>query len=243
MSTILTSSQQPNIVPPDERLCPICHGLGHVYKAGELGQAIPCPTNCNAADNRDRLSRLSHLDDSRLNWYLRGATFHNSIRPQIDELINTVYDDEPAGFWYIHGPNGCGKTYILAATVNEAIRQLRSGIYMTTSQLLEEIRKTYGSDDADAEGKLLRAIRATTVLCLDEFGRERATDFATEKLFQILNQRYEAAHFYKMPNQAKLTLIASNTPEEATDAWFRSRLTDNNSHVLNMARLPDRRGK
>ena len=238
------NDEAPAILPPDERLCRVCWGLGYISPSfiNNIPQrAIPCTARCNSAENRLNLRRLSRIEGERQNWSLRKAAFPSQLKATIAELVKIIYSVEPAGFWYIHGPNGCGKTYIITAAVNEALRQQRSGIYTTSLELLNALRQQIAKKVPEGENKYLESFKRTTVVALDEYGRHRDSEYSAEILFNILDHRYQAAHNYHETFPAKLTLIASNLPPSETEPWLQSRLKDKNSFILDMSKLPDRR--
>jgi DNA replication protein DnaC len=238
--------KQRKLEPPDERLCPTCYGYGYIIQENEdpdlLGKAVSCPTNCNVSESRLRLRNFSQVDGKQQKWRLKGSSFPPNIVPAIQELVDILYSELPAGFWYVHGPNGVGKSYILIAAINEAVQQRRSGLYTTASRMLDALRSSMSSDKkTEQEPAILEKIKKTTVLAIDEIGRERETDYARERLFQILDARYISAHQYSTTLPAKLTLIAGNYPPEELEPYFQSRLLDFNSKVINMASFADRR--
>lgn len=160
--------------------------------------------------------------------------------PHVKELLASIYSDDPAGFWYFHGPNGVGKSYILIAAVNEAIRQQRSAIYTSTTQLLTLLRDATIESNT-AEIQLLDRMKSVTVLAIDELGRERSTEYAMEKLFQIFDSRYRSAHNFDAQNPAKLTILGGNLLVNELESYLQSRLQDRNSRVVTMQKLEDRR--
>jgi DNA replication protein DnaC len=64
---------------------------------------------------------------------------------------------------------------------------------------------------------LLEQVKAAPVLILDDLGTQNATSWAQEKLFQILNHRYNA----QLP-----TIVTTNLGLERIDERLRTRLTD-----------------
>lgn len=231
-------------MPPDERLCSVCWGMGWLsppYKNDLPQPAIPCTAKCNSAENRLGLRRVSRIEGDRQQWFLRGSAFPKQLQRTVTELVEILYSPSPAGFWYIHGPNGCGKTYLITAAINEAIRQQRSGIYSTSIELLNALRQQFNSDNPNAENQYISMFKRTTVVALDEYGRHRDTNYAAETMFNVLDARYQSAHSFENDAYAKLTLIASNLPPTETESWLQSRLKDKNSRIVDMSKLPDRR--
>jgi len=167
---------------------------------------------------------------------------HDLILPDIRELVRIINSNEPAAFWYIHGPNGIGKSYILIAAINEGMLVQRSGLYTTTTKMLDALRNTHSDVAAfGTEHDLLEKVRRSTILAIDEVGRERSTEYAEEKLFDIYNSRYQDAHVYGNNNEAKITLLAGNYPPDELEPYLQSRLQDKNGRVIDMS-MKDAKG-
>jgi DNA replication protein DnaC len=236
----------PPIIPPDERICSVCWGLGFTLPTTtseyDYPRCIPCPNECNQQENKLRLKTGAGIKAAHETWSLRTGKFTKSIQPAIKDLIALIYHQTPAGFWLLHGGNGVGKTYIQISAINEAIRQGRSAYYTTASEIINEFRAAaMYKDDREAESKLLNKIAQVTILCIDELGRERNTDYAVEKMFQLLDVRYQLAHHHSLNEPAKLTILATNYLPHELEPYLQSRLKDRNSRIVDMTAVNDRR--
>ena len=74
---------------------------------------------------------------------------------------------------------------------------------MTTPDLLDYLRATYAPDSNVTYDRGFDAIRNAEVLILDDYGAHSSTAWAEEKLFQLLNHRFNA----RLP-----TVITTNQP-------------------------------
>lgn len=126
----------------------------------------------------------------RVKWYL-------------DNLYSNI--DEGKGLYFWSDTKGSGKTMFAAALANELINEHKRYVKFATSlDILDEIKATYGkrsNDNESEESKLLKDLVSAEFLVIDDFGTERATDWATEKFYQIINKRYI---------NKKVTLFTSN---------------------------------
>lgn len=61
--------------------------------------------------------------------------------------------------------------------------------FSTVISLLEEIRGSFGNAEADSHG-IIKAHKRAGVLILDDLGAEKPTDWAIERLFEIIDHRY-----------------------------------------------------
>ena len=107
---------------------------------------------------------------------------------------------------YIYGDNSTGKTYLTACMCNELIWKGFTCIYTNFSMILNEITGFYKKAD---EYELISSVKNYDFLFFDDFGKEfigreynpKTYKWAEEKLFEILNYRY---------NTKRPTIFSSN---------------------------------
>jgi DNA replication protein DnaC len=100
---------------------------------------------------------------------------------------------------------GCGKTHLAAAIKNDRDKQGHQTLFMTAPDLLDYLRATYAPDSTVTYDRGFDAIRNAELLILDDYGAHSSTPWAEEKLFQLLNHRFNA----RLP-----TVITTNQPLE-----------------------------
>ncbi|MEJ2148907.1 MAG: ATP-binding protein, partial [Chloroflexota bacterium] len=187
--------------------CPICGGLGYVsYNVPEddpqFGRVFDC--ECRQAQVEARrqehlrqLGGLEYLADKTL------ATFDlelPSLRVWQQDELKRVYRRveefarRPRGWLIITGGYGCGKTHLAAAIANAQIAAGNRVLFVTAPDLLDHLRSAFGPVGDDEEGYDTRfeEVRNTPLLILDDLGIESPTPWAVEKLYQVLNHRYNA---------------------------------------------------
>ena len=96
---------------------------------------------------------------------------------QADERIST-------GLLFI-GNAGTGKTHLAAAIMNHLIAESIPAMFITSIELFGLLR------DFDNQKERLKKIKSVPLLVLDDLGKEKITDWNREKLFEIINARYE----------------------------------------------------
>ena len=89
--------------------------------------------------------------------------------------------------------------------------------FVNTPDLLDHLRATFGPGSPVAYDNLFEQTRNAPLLVLDDLGAENPTQWAQEKLYQIINHRYNAA----LP-----TVITCNVELERIEPRVRSRLVD-----------------
>ena len=83
--------------------------------------------------------------------------------------------------------------------------------------LLDYLRATFDPNSEATYDQRFDSIRNVPLLILDDLGTENAKPWAREKLYQIINHRYNA----KLP-----TIITTNNDLETIDGRIRSRVCD-----------------
>lgn len=89
------------------------------------------------------------------------------------------------------GPVGTGKTHLAAAVCSVLMREhLRSVVFATWSQILRRLRQTYDSKGEASEEQVIKALIGCDLLCIDDLGRERPSEWSREKIFDVVDARY-----------------------------------------------------
>lgn len=109
---------------------------------------------------------------------------------------------------YAYGDNSTGKTYLTACICNELLWRKQNCIYTNLASMLDYISASYNGR-GDGKGGLLARIKACDFVFIDDFGKEflgreaqpTSSKWAEEKLFEVLNERY---------NAQKPTIFSSN---------------------------------
>lgn len=87
-------------------------------------------------------------------------------------------------FW---GTVGNGKSYTAAVIANELLNRQYSAVMTSFVKLLDKA----GINDARDDNYIER-INKATLLIIDDFGVERSTDYALEKVYDIIDSRYRS---------------------------------------------------
>ncbi len=210
--------------------CPFCHGLGYVsadVPVGHprFGKAVPCSCRTDEiqavqAERLRRLSSLGALDAKRFDNFLpEGNTLEPEQRASLRRAFEQclAFAEQPRGWLLLHGGYGCGKTHLAAAIANECLGRSHSVVFVNTPDLLDHLRSTFSPSSEIDYDELFEQVRSVPVLILDDLGAESPTAWAQEKLYQILNYRYNE----KLP-----TVVTSNQDLNRIEPRIRSRLVD-----------------
>jgi DNA replication protein DnaC len=136
------------------------------------------------------------------------------------------------GWVYLWGTYGTAKTIMLKTAAVEWMKSTgRPACFTTMADLLDTVREAYHPHAPNGESlRRLRHYGAVDLLAVDEVDRIKATDWAQEKQFQVLNWRYDLV----TSQGSGVTLIAANTAPEALDGALASRVRDGRFSVVHM---------
>lgn len=138
--------------------------------------------------------------------------------PQVFGIVQSYVRDAGQRKWLVlMGVHGCGKTHLTAAMANDRLSRGLPTLFINTPDLLDALRASFGGEGGSAYDKVFYEVRATPCLILDDFGAHSSTPWAKEKLYQVLNYRYNA----QLP-----TVITTNQTLEEIDAPLQSRMSD-----------------
>lgn len=204
-------------------VCPHCHGAGYLrleVPVGDpfFGQAVPCHCKEQEREERERgeLRRLSNLDPFAKMTF---ESFDTSL-PATREAYEVArrYAEDPHGWLIFQGSYGVGKTHLAAAIANHHLAAGNTVFFNTVPELLDHLRTTFAPSSETTYDALFDKIREAGLLVLDDLGSENATAWATEKLFQLINYRYN----YGMP----MVVTTNYKLLSRLDERIRSRLAD-----------------
>ena len=141
-----------------------------------------------------------------------------------DEFDSLTYAYKSMELWarypmewkLLTGPVGVGKTHLAVAAA--LLREERGDavFFTTVSDLLDRLRSAYAPDSPALPEDLLEQVKTVDLLVLDDFGAERSTPFAEEKLFQIINYRYEERLPTAITTSLEFREIESSRPRLAS---------------------------
>ncbi len=215
---------------PGDPNCELCGGSGYLRadvppghpNFGKL-EICSCRNRDVAEQARERLFSISHLDELKdltfENFKSRGRRGLGDLQATSVEMAFNqahVYAGSLNGWLLLEGAYGCGKTHLAAAIANFAVSMSVPTLFLTVPDLLDMLRFSYSAEGTTFEERF-NEIRNAKLLILDDFGTQNATDWAQEKLFQIINYRY----INKLP-----LVVTTNLRLSEIEARIRSRLQD-----------------
>ena len=227
----------------EKKVCPICKGAGFVRRDlppndPMFGRALVCKCTKTKIEvqRQRRLIKLSNLgmltrftfetfvfDDQTISSK-RKLSLENAYKACRD------YAEQPEGWLILMGTHGAGKTHLAAAIANHCIAQGQVALFIVVPDLLDHLRAAYAPRSQVAYDERFNQVRNVPLLILDNLGSQASTPWAKEKLFQLINHRYNA----ELP-----TVITTAQSLEELDGRIRSRLADPRVSQVLMIEGPD----
>ena len=181
-------------------------------------------------DFRNPRSGSGAVDDISILYLLSDRKFENFENRKSENISDTAaaelamayaeclaFAQDPSGWLVLAGPSGIGKTHLAAAIGNYRAAQMENPIFITASDLLDHLRATFNPNSTTTYDTIFDQVRSTPLLILNYLDTMNATPWAREKMYQILNHRYQA----QLP-----TVITLLDPVQEGDPNIVSRLLD-----------------
>ena len=146
------------------------------------------------ANKVDKIIKNSKMSKRNLNYKFdnfevnsNNKKVYQSLKNYNEKLVNEV---ERKGLILV-GNNGVGKTHLACSIANELIKNGIPIIYGTLINLLAELKNTYDVYNNISEMKIIKLYEKVDLLIIDDLGKEKPSEWGLEKLFTIINSRYE----------------------------------------------------
>jgi DNA replication protein DnaC len=223
----------------DDRLphCPACRDHRWVMcdvpegheNYGRYTQCLACKPYFSRRQRMDRFAKMSKRIDQYGIRVRPDSTFDSLALVGRPAVLRTARDAarsfaNSAHDWLVlWGPVGTGKTHLAMAVANDCRARYETTLLADLPGLLDLLRSGYEKDDYN---EIMDLVQTVDYLLLDDVGTERTTDWGAEKLFQIINNRYNA--------QLPMMLTMNERPDAALSPRLASRVMDVQSTIINL---------
>lgn len=189
------------------------------------------------AQDQSDLSSLELHGDKRLdNFDLRDMELTRREAENLKRAWEMArdYAENPAG-WLVFNSLGYGngKTHLAAAIANEISNRGESVLFVVVPEMLDYLRAAFNPAAGVPYDKRFKEVRTAPLLILDDLGTESATPWVREKLYQLINYRYNA----QLP-----TIITTATPVDEIDDRLKSRMLDGRLCTFFLLEAPSYQG-
>lgn len=140
----------------------------------------------------EKLFQNNNLGKRQLNSTFENYKITNKNKKAYEnakKYANKLINGETDKGLFITGTYGIGKTYLASCIANETIKNKNTVVFGTLIQLLDYIKDTYKDSDM-SDKEYFNLYSSVDLLIIDDLGKEKPTEWVLEKLFLIVNNRY-----------------------------------------------------
>jgi DNA replication protein DnaC len=176
--------------------------------------------------NLPALSHLYGLSKSERNLDWNNLLPLEGSNARVAEKVVRKVLDRGYGWVYLWGEYGTAKSLILQIATSVSLQTGKEASYVRMAEILDHIRAGFNEGNAS---KRLDWWEAVPVLCVDEFERVHETDWAGEKRFVLMDNRYVSAC-----RRESVTIIAGNADPSKLDGYLWDRINDGRFEIVKM---------
>lgn len=144
------------------------------------------------------------LSEDLKNAKMSEIDINDTKRVEIIKWLKNFYDNYPnekKGL-FLHGSFGSGKTYLIAALLNELAKKDYKTVLVYYPELLTKLKSSFDTEDENNYSNLINSIKQADILLLDDLGAETVTNWSRDEILGTILQ-------YRMENNLS-TFITSN---------------------------------
>jgi DNA replication protein DnaC len=196
-------------------------------------------------EDREALSQYSWAPEFKLQNSMTFASF--KLRPNLspeqqqnlEAALNLAlrFAKSPEGWLVLMGETGCGKTHLAAAIVNHHYQARKPALFVVVPDFLDHLRSAFNPESKVSYDRLFERVKTAPLLVLDDFGEQTTTPWVREKLYQVINYRYNARLATVITTRYSLEEIL-----EQVEVSISSRLVDHKISTPFNIIVPDYRG-
>lgn len=179
----------------DERIykpqwdCPLCEDRGY------LSDGTLC--SCYQQERMQNIMAQSGMNEAMQqyrfdNFYLEGFEKPEDIQKKVQwcrQFAQQIVQGNCKDCLFLRGDVGRGKTHLSSAVANIVLEGGKTVIYKRAADLFDMIRRYKYEEGTQRWNEVLEQLIGCDLLVIDDLGAERTTDFVTEQLVLLLEER------------------------------------------------------
>lgn len=121
---------------------------------------------------------------------MKNIDLDNPARFQVIKWLKNFLDDyatnTPKKGMYLTGNFGCGKTYLISATLNELAKQNHKIAIIYYPEFLRSLKESF--NDPDSYNEKFKTIKKVEILLIDDIGAETMTEWSRDEVLGTILQ-------------------------------------------------------
>jgi DNA replication protein DnaC len=169
--------------------CDACGDTGWIVIIGEGAKLCQC-------ERQKRLERRMNKIPAEYRSFDLATIQPMAAKHEKQEKLFGAVKADPTVSLFLSGKNGCGKSLLGWLVYKRAAEDGRPVVFLTMSELMRQFREwELDSEKAPmVDSSSLRDSKVRWLIVLDEAEKARATEFASEKLCELLDAIYTHRH-------------------------------------------------
>ena len=164
-----------------------------LYSGNIYYDYVPCPYLEKIMENNQKLANLTtlacNLDKVDATSLFNDKPARKLIYSKMMNIYNKAVNNEPTKGIYLHGPYGCGKSYIMACFANKFAESGKKVVFAYYPDLIRQIKSSISTGGLE---NAVDVLKEADVLFLDDFGGETTTSFIRDEVLgAVLQERME----------------------------------------------------
>ena len=204
--------------------CDACNDTGWTITVGEGAKLCEC-------EKRRRLARMLDRIPAEYRGFDLATIEPMTARHEKQAPLLVAVKANPMASLFLSGKNGCGKSLVGWLSYKRAVQEGRPAVFLTMSELLRQFR------ELELDSEKLPVVDAPTLsksklrwlVVLDEAEKARPTEFASEKLCDLLDAIYRHRH--------QLIVTSNFTAAELREHWSKQNPVYGNSIMRRIMEL------
>lgn len=167
--------------------CPLCQAEAKAAEQAEQAER----------ENRRLTEKLGHCgipkrhQGCRVNTYRAETAKQQALKTAVTEYVREMQSGGLKRNFVMLGNCGTGKTHLACAIGMEAVRQSKTVLFATASEIIRRVQAAHKSD-TETEWGVMQEFEQLDLLIVDEVGVQYATESANRIITEIVNARYNA---------------------------------------------------
>ena len=197
--------------------CPLCEDRGYLVD----GTLCKCYQQERIQNIIEQSGMSVAMQQYRFeNFYLDGFDKPEDIQKKVEwckqfarQIVNGTCNDS----LFLRGDVGRGKTHLSSAIANAVLAGGKTVIYKRAADLFDMIRRYKYEESTQRWHEVLNQLISCDLLVIDDLGAERTTDFVTEQLVLLLEERNYRNKPWIINSNLKLSQIQDSYNTRVSD--------------------------